>query len=152
MWTGPQVLDLPCLGLQLCLGGVALVPAPDPQLRLAAGLAGMVLQGGAHQHAQPGHCLMETLDKIYKKRERREMSSIHVLILNSPKVKRCLHLAACARRMNNDMYRESTEPEQTNVNRTIASLVTRSVQETVQVDDKWQNREQTPPQPVPKVS
>ena len=76
------------------------------------------------------------------------MSSIHVLILNSPKVKRCLHLAACARRMNNDMYRESTEPEQTNVNRTIASLVTRSVQETVQVDDKWQNREQKPPQPV----
>ena len=80
------------------------------------------------------------------------MSSIHVLILNSPKVKRCLHLAACARRMNNDMYRDSTEPEQTNVNRTIASLVTRSVQETVQVDDKWQNREQNPPQPVPKVS
>ena len=34
MWTGPQVLDLPCLGLQLCLGGVALVPAPNPQLRL----------------------------------------------------------------------------------------------------------------------
>ena len=54
-WTGPQVLDLPCLGLQLCLGGVALVPAQDPQLRLAAGLAGMVLRGGAHQHAQPGH-------------------------------------------------------------------------------------------------
>ena len=51
-------------------------------------------------------------------------------------------MAACARRMNNDMYRESTEPEQTNVNRTIASLVTRSVQETVQVDVKWQNREQ----------
>ena len=85
------------------------------------------------------------------------MSSIHVLILNSPKVKRCLHLAACARRMNNDMYRESTEPEQTNVNRTIASFVTRSVQETVQVDVKWQNREQKQKktkklkQPVPKA-